>query len=63
MTGDPGMAAQLCDGRTARASHDVHVDLMGGQRFGVILHPGTAPQIAQDDHGHSHRFPVAHRGA
>ena len=44
MTGDPGMAAQLGDGRTAPASHEVHVDLMGGQRFGVILHPGTAPR-------------------
>ena len=44
MAGDPGMAAQLGDGRTARASHEVHVDLMGGQRFGVILHPGTAPR-------------------
>jgi hypothetical protein len=63
MTGDAGMVAKLGDGDAARASHDIHVDLVRGQRLGVILHAGTPAQIAQDDHGHSHSFVAAPRGA
>ena len=56
MTRDAGMAAQLRVQGAARAGHDVDVDLVGGQRFGVILHAGTAPQITEDHRGYSHTF-------
>ena len=53
MTGDPGMLAQLCVERAARAGHDVHVDLVGRQRFRVVLHAGTSPQISEHDRRHA----------
>jgi hypothetical protein len=63
MTGDAGMVAKLRVERAAGPGDDVDVNLLGGEGLGVILHSGAAPQIAQDDHGHSHSFLAAPRGA
>ena len=54
MAGDPGMVAQLRVERAARAGHDVHVDLMGCQRFRVVLHAGTPPEVTKNDRRYSH---------
>jgi RNA polymerase sigma factor (sigma-70 family) len=39
---------------SARVCDDVDVDVVGGQRLGVILHPRAPSEVAQDDDGHSH---------
>jgi hypothetical protein len=56
MTGDAGMPLQLGVERAAGAGHDVDVDLVGRQRFRVVLHAGTAPQVTEDDRRDSHTF-------
>ena len=54
MAGDPGMVAQLRVERAPRAGDDVDVDVMGRQRFGVVLHAGTAPQVTENNRRYSH---------
>ena len=54
MAGDPGIVAQLRVERAARAGDDVDVDLVGRQRFGVVLHAGTPPQVTENYRRYSH---------
>jgi hypothetical protein len=48
------MIAQLGVECAAAARNDVHVHIVGGQRFRLVLHAGTAPEIAEDDRCYSH---------
>jgi UDP-N-acetylglucosamine--N-acetylmuramyl-(pentapeptide) pyrophosphoryl-undecaprenol N-acetylglucosamine transferase len=54
------MEAQLGVNGTAPAGDDVDVDLMGREGFRMVLHAGTAPEIAENHRGDAHGTPRSH---
>ncbi len=54
------MDAQLRVNGTAPAGDDVHVDVMGREGFRMVLHAGTAPEIAENHRGDAHRTLRSH---
>jgi UDP-N-acetylglucosamine--N-acetylmuramyl-(pentapeptide) pyrophosphoryl-undecaprenol N-acetylglucosamine transferase len=60
MAGDPRMDPHLRVNGTAPAGDDVHVDVVGGEGFRMVLHAGTAPEIAENHRGDAHRTLRSH---
>ena len=60
MARDPGMDARLRVNGTAPARDDVDVDLVGREGFRMVLHAGTAPEIAENDRGDAHKVLRSH---
>ena len=60
MARDPGMDARLRVNGAAPARDDVDVDLVGREGFRMVLHAGTAPEIAENDRGDAHKVLRSH---
>ena len=60
MAPDPGMDARLRVNGTAPAGDDVDVDLVGREGVRMVLHAGTASEIAENDRGDAHRVLRSH---
>lgn len=63
MDRDPRAIVENTAGSFALVGDDVDVGGAQGQCFGVVLHAGTASEIAEDHRGNSHEIAAAPRGA
>jgi hypothetical protein len=54
MAADPRMTPHLRMRAGTRAGDHLDVDVVGREGFGMVLHAGTAPEIAEDDGRHAH---------
>jgi UDP-N-acetylglucosamine--N-acetylmuramyl-(pentapeptide) pyrophosphoryl-undecaprenol N-acetylglucosamine transferase len=57
MAADSRMGPQRGVWATAGAGDHVDVDVVVREGLGMVLHAGTAPEIAEDDRGHAHGIP------
>src|SRR5712692_3331133 len=53
MKGNMGVFAHRLVRSAAGIADQIHLSQAGGEGEGMVLHPGAAPYIAQDNHGHA----------